>query len=279
MALLSAFADEVTDDFIGQLEFLNSENVKFIEIRFVNKKNILDLTSPELCEVKSMLDAHGIGVSAIGSPIGKISLDAPFQQHLDKFNHAMDLALYFGTSLIRIFSYFGPEGKRIDEYRDVVIERMKTKLDRIKNTRIILTIENSPGTYCDSTENCVDVMQALNSPQCRIAYDPGNCIWGNKSRRIHESCWLTMKSYVNHIHVKDWKVDSEHAGSIPGKGDGQIKELFSDLANMRYNGFLTLEPHLKYGGQFGGETGPELFSLAIAATRGLCQEVNLPYEN
>jgi hypothetical protein len=38
MAKLSAFADEVTEDFKGQAEYLVSEGIEYIEPRFINKK-------------------------------------------------------------------------------------------------------------------------------------------------------------------------------------------------------------------------------------------------
>jgi hypothetical protein len=38
---------------------------------------------------------------------------------------------------------------------------------------------------------------------------------------------------------------------------------------------MTMEPHLQLGGQFGGTTGPELFSKAIAAVREIAAEVGL----
>jgi len=87
-----------------------------------------------------------------------------------------------------------------------------------------------------------------------------------------------MQPYVVHIHIKDWKLGAD-TGSIPGQGDGQIKELLSELAQMNYKGCLTLEPHLQAGGQFGGKTGPVLFSKAIAAVRKLADEVDLRLEN
>ncbi len=62
---------------------------------------------------------------------------------------------------------------------------------------------------------------------------------------------------------------------MPGEGDGQIKELLGELAALKYDGCLTMEPHLQAGGQFGGSTGPELFSKAIAAVRSLASEVGL----
>ena len=39
-----------------------------------------------------------------------------------------------------------------------------------------------------------------------------------------------------------------------------------------------IEPHLETGGQFGGSTGPELFTRAIAAVREIAAEVGLACE-
>ena len=128
MAVLSAFADEVTDDFSGQVSYLASQHLRFIEIRFVNKKNVMDLTDAELREVKKMLDDNGIGVSAIGSPIGKIKIDLPFQPHLDKFKHAVELAEFFHAPFIRIFSYYPVENQLIDKSREEVLEIMRKKV-------------------------------------------------------------------------------------------------------------------------------------------------------
>ena len=83
-----------------------------------------------------------------------------------------------------------------------------------------------------------------------------------------------MKPYVVHVHIKDWKLGAK-VGSIPGEGDGQIKELLAELAAMSYAGCLTMEPHLQAGGQFGGATGPKLFSQALAAIRKIAAKVGL----
>ena len=44
MVKLSAFADEVNGSFIEQAKFLSKEKVNFIKIRFVDDKNILDIS-------------------------------------------------------------------------------------------------------------------------------------------------------------------------------------------------------------------------------------------
>lgn len=275
MAKLSAFADEVTDDFLGQVKYLASQHVGYIEPRFINKKNIMDLTRRELSEARKMIQDYGVKVSAIGSPIGKVKLDEPFEPHLDKFKHAVELAQFFETPYIRMFSYYAAEGKNIDDCRDQVMERMRANVEMLKDVDVTMVHENEAHIYGHSAENCVDLVEAVNSPKLRLAYDPANFVWGEKITNNVEVCWPLMKPYVVHVHIKDWKLGSKDIGSIPGEGDGQIKELLAELAAMDYDGCLTMEPHLQTGGQFGGSTGPELFSKAIAAVRKLADEVGL----
>ncbi len=275
MAKLSAFADEVTDDFVEQVKYLAGESVGYIEPRFINKKNIMDLTQNELSEAKKMVQDHGLKVSAIGSPIGKVKLDEPFGPHLDKFKHAVELAMFFETPYIRMFSYYAPEGQNIDDYRDQVMERMAAKVDVLKDVEVTMVHENEAKIYGHTAEQCVEIIKTIDSPKLRLVYDPANFVWGEKILDNVESCWPVMKPYVVHIHIKDWKLGAKDVGSIPGEGDGQIKELLAELAAINYDGCLTMEPHLQTGGQFGGSTGPELFSKAIAAVRELAAEVGL----
>ncbi len=274
MAKLSAFADEVTDDFLGQVKYLDSEQVVYIEPRFVNKKNIMDLTKDELNEAKKMITDYGLKVSAVGSPIGKVRIDEPFEPHLDKFKHAVELALFFETPYIRMFSYYPPEGRDIADYREQVLERMAAKIDVISNVDVVMVHENEAGIYGHSAANCVDLIEGVNSPKLRLVYDPANFVAGEKIMDNITDCWPLMKPYVVHIHIKDWKLGAD-TGSIPGEGDAQIRELLAELASINYDGCLTLEPHLQAGGQFGGKTGPVLFSKAIAAVREIAAEVGL----
>ena len=49
----------------------------------MGEKNISALTSEETAVLKADLDAYGIKVSAIGSPLGKIKLDDDMDKHLE----------------------------------------------------------------------------------------------------------------------------------------------------------------------------------------------------
>lgn len=270
MIKFSAFADEVSTDFREQVRFLQSQQIPYIELRFVNKKNLLDLNKNELSEAKKLLDDYGIQVSAIASPIGKIKIDEPFDPHFDRFKHAVELARYFNTSLIRVFSYYAPSGGgSINNFRNEVMERMAQKAAYLNGSGIIMVHENESLIYGHSAENCVDIMKTVNSPNLKLAYDPANFVWGDNITDNVDRCWPLMQPYVVHVHIKDWKLGSKDIGAMPGEGDGQIGALIKALAEMKYDGFITMEPHLNAGGQFGGETTPEQYVEAIAKTRAL----------
>lgn len=277
VVFFSGFADEVSVNFEEQLKFLNSINMKYLEIRFVDGENIVNLTDEKLQSVRTMLRDYGIGISAIASPIGKIKVDDPFEPHLDKFKRAVEIASLLDTKLIRVFSYYAPEGKNIDDYRDAVMERMAKKAEVLAGTDFIMVHENESHIFGHDASNCVDIIKTVNSPNLTLAYDPANFVWGDYITNNVDLCWPVMKPYVSHIHIKDWKLGSKDIGSLPGEGDGQIELLIKVLAEMNYSGFITMEPHMNSGGQFGGSTTPEQFKSALANVKAFCDKYKLSY--
>ena len=75
--------------------------------------------------MQETLAAHGLEVSSIGSPIGKIFIDEDFAPHLERMRHAADVAQLFGAPYIRLFSFFMRPGDDPDDHRDEVIDRMR----------------------------------------------------------------------------------------------------------------------------------------------------------
>ncbi len=82
MFRISAFADEIDPDPQKQVDALRACGLRHLELRSVHKTNALDLTDLQVQELKSLLDRNGITLSALGSPIGKIRIDEPFEPHL-----------------------------------------------------------------------------------------------------------------------------------------------------------------------------------------------------
>lgn len=274
MARLSAFADEVSQDLKTQLLFLQKNNIQNIEIRFIDSKNICDYPLTAIREFKKMIDDFGIGFSALGSPIGKVRIDESFEPHMDKFKHVVAISDELGINFIRVFSYYPPDGNNIDGFEEAVLERMTRKINYLKGTdgNIQLVHENEANIFGHNAMNCALMARSLDPEYFGLVYDPANFVWGEKITDNMSSCWRELAPYVCHIHIKDWKLGDKETGVIPGEGDGQIPELFRQLKQTNYSGYVTMEPHLSHGGQFGGETEPELFVKAIQATKQLAEQ-------
>lgn len=69
--ILSAFSDEYAEELEKQCEALVRFGIKYMEIRRADGKNVSEFTECEAKRIRKTLDAFGIGVSAVGSPLGK----------------------------------------------------------------------------------------------------------------------------------------------------------------------------------------------------------------
>jgi sugar phosphate isomerase/epimerase len=272
MFTLSAFADEIDPDPQVQVDVLRQCGVRHIEFRSIHKTNVLNLTDHQIDEFKSLLDRNGFKLSAIGSPIGKIRIDEPFQPHLDKFERAVELAKKFGTPNIRIFSYYPPDGATDTDWpkrRAEVLKRMSEKVERAETAGVRLLHENEHRIYGDSPERVADLLSQVQSPAFAAVYDPANYVFcGYDPIRG----WEASRDRTVHFHIKDWVKGEEH-GRVAGAGHGRIAEVLADAVKRGYDGFGTLEPHLLGGGPTGGVTGPELFPKAVEALRNILWRV------
>ncbi|MFM8271914.1 MAG: sugar phosphate isomerase/epimerase family protein [Gemmata sp.] len=276
MFTLSAFADEISPDPREQVETLKASRVRFIEFRSIHKTNCLMLTDEQVKEFKKLIESEGIGLSAIGSPVGKVAVDADFHAHLDKLKRAIELCGVFGTRGVRIFSFYPPgNDPNFDlanwpKYRDEVVRRMGAMADLAASSNVVLFHENEHRIYGDSPERVADIFAQVKSPALRAAYDAANYTYGNYDP---VAGWEKTKAYTTHLHIKDWKKGGHAAGHdygvIAGTGDGSVAYSIRGAVAMGYKGFAVMEPHLRGGGPTGGVTGPDLFPYAVDAFRNI----------
>lgn len=266
---ISAFADEIDPDPRKQVDVLKACDVRFIEFRSIRLTNVVKLPDEQVREFKALLDGEGIKLSAVGSPVGKVPIDDPFEPHLDTFKRAVEVAQLFGTPNIRVFSYYPPKGGPEDGWqagrRDEVIRRMGVKAEMAQAAGLRLIHENEHRIYGDSPERVADVLGAVNSPAMKAAYDAANYVVCGHDPY---AAWQATRGQTVHFHIKDWKGGAE-VGSLAGEGDGQWGRVIADAVAAGYDGFATMEPHLLQGGPTGGVTGPELFPKAVEAFRAL----------
>ena len=275
MLKLAAFADEISPDLDEQIRVCKANRVTHFELRGVAGKNVLDFDRAMRDEIKRKLNQSGMGVISVGSPIGKVAIDQPWQQHFDRFKLAVEMAEFFGSPFIRLFSYYpaGGEGKGpIEPHREEVLDRFRQKVEYIKDRPVTLAHENEKGIFGDMGRRCHDLMKSIDSPKLRSAFDFANFVQCGENPLDN---WPLLKPYTAHIHIKDARRSDGHV--VPaGQGDGQIAPILKDAYASGYRGFVSLEPHLKVAGHSHGETGPVLFKVAADALKDLCKRIEVP---
>lgn len=273
MFILSAFADEISPDPREQIAVLQQCDIQHIEFRSIHKTNVLKLSDAQLSEFKHLLDGEGFALSAIGSPIGKYPIDAPFEPHLDAFKKAIQIAAEFECPRIRVFSFYPPDGKPFDgnwaPHREEVIRRMRVLTELAAKSDVTLLHENEHRIFGDQPERVVDLITTIDSEHLRAAYDAANWVFCGYDPM---KGWDLTKDFTTHFHIKDWKraapgEDGHGHGVLAGHGDGHLFYSIREAVRRLYTGFAVLEPHLRGGGPTGGVTGPDLFPHAVEAFR------------
>jgi 3-dehydroshikimate dehydratase len=274
MIRLSAFADEISQNPIEQLAVLSRHGIRHIEFRAIHGTNVLDLADAQHAEFRDLLRARGVGLSAIGSPIGKVRVTESFEEHLSRFDRALHLAEYYGAPRIRVFSFYIPPGDDPAAHRPAVVERMAELARRAGQRGVTLFLENEKGIYGDTAARVADVIESVGSPFLVHAFDPANYVELGQSI---DDAWSRLRSHVKHFHVKDYDVKT-HRNVPAGAGDGQIPRLLADAVGSGYDGFCVLEPHLVVAEISSGFTGPERFADAADALKRILVVNGISYQ-
>lgn len=237
---LSAFTDEYSPNFDKQIEGMLQNGIKYTELRGVDGKNVADLTSNEAKAVKEKLDANGLAVWSVGSPLGKIKLTDDINRHMDQVKRVCETANILDTKNIRVFSFYIPSTENIAPYRNQVMEYLSIMLETSKPYGVVLCHENEKGIYGAKTEGCLDIMKTFKSGY-KCIFDPANFL--QEGVVTYPDAYDKLKDYIYYMHIKDCRANGSIAPA--GMGEGKIPEILTDLNKRDGELVLTVEPHLR----------------------------------
>ncbi|MBR4768262.1 MAG: sugar phosphate isomerase/epimerase [Lachnospiraceae bacterium] len=277
---LYAFADEASTWIDRQIEAMERNHLKGVELRGVDEVNVSDISIEKAAEVRKKLDGHGLITWSIGSPIGKIKLENDFGAELDRLKHTVEVANILGTDKIRMFSIRLPKGEDPSIYRNEVIDRVGAYLDVVEGSGVCLYHENEKGIYGDSAERCRDLFDVF--PKLRGIFDPANFVQCGVDTL---KAWAMLKDRISYMHIKD---ALPNGFVVPaGEGDGHVAEIVGEFI-AKGGADFTIEPHLytfdalKTIEEKGGETllgqvrafetADEAFDFACSAFRKLAED-------
>lgn len=231
---LSAFADEVGEDFELQLKALRRNGMQYLEIRSVEGENVSKISLEKAKELKARMDDTGIACWSIGSPIGKIALDRA-AEHREALKHVADVAHILGADKVRMFSYH-MKPWQTEENENRVIDELNILQEIAQTEKLLLCHENEKGIYGFNAANCLKLLKSV--PGMRAVFDPANFVQCGVNTLY---AWETLCDYVEYFHAKDAKYDGKVVPCCAGVG--MAAHIIGEYL-QKGGKVITLEPHM-----------------------------------
>ncbi|MEO5741520.1 MAG: sugar phosphate isomerase/epimerase family protein [Vicinamibacterales bacterium] len=256
-AVTDEFSPDSLDRALGAMADLR---MTFAELRVVDGKNIIDHSDAEVDAVRARVEAHGMRVLSIASPVLKCTLpDAPpVAAHIqqDMFSsafafddqprlarRAFEIAERTGARLVRVFSYW----RTIDPGAclDRVAAALRELADRAGERGLIIGIENEHACNVATAAETAELLAAVDHPALQIIWDPANALVAGETP-FPEGYTKLPVSRIVHVHAKDCIV-ADHVPTFGPLGEMGIdwRGQLEALARDGYRGTISLETHWK----------------------------------
>ncbi|MBR4279121.1 MAG: sugar phosphate isomerase/epimerase, partial [Clostridia bacterium] len=185
------------------------------------------------------LDANNIGLSALGTPIGKMNVDGDFEAHKKLLSRIMDIGDILGCKVLRMFSFYPAEGMTDEEFTEIAFKYVGELLDMADERGFILCHENEKDIFGYSPERELQLMEQFGG-RLKAVLDPGNFAFCFEDA---SKGYPLLKDYIHYFHIKD----ADETGAIvpPGKGIAGLFDILKAVnADREGKVVLTMEPHL-----------------------------------
>ncbi len=244
--ILSTVTDEVLPDRSEAalpriFETAIRDGVTNFEIRMVEAKRYPVAEAQAWDRLKTYGRDYGITFSAVSPGLYKAGLDHDFMALHKNYllPMSMDLADQIGVKTLVTFGVLRSPDDRDDDFNRVV-ELFAYTAEQAANRGFDLQLENLPGTWADTSDNCLKLLQAVNHPNFGYIWDTGNLY---EAEQTHFSAgYEKLKPYIKNVHLKDGRfIDGRMHWQHLGKGVTDIKGQIAALKNDGYTRTIILE--------------------------------------
>lgn len=279
---LGVLTDEVSAHFEEALDWTVEQGLKHVEVRVINGLNVVTLNDDQAMEVRRQVEARGLFISAIASPLFKCALDPSrpiasgdtFGQkeesvdaHFNKLKRLIQLAKLLGTTRIRIFSFWREADPHL--YTEDIVDHLRQAAQEAQLEGVQLLLENEPSCNGGSAEEVAVIVSSVDSPALRGLWDPGNEAYGG--HEAFPAGYGFMKDIMAHVHLKDAYVSEDGTARCVPLGSGSVPVIphLKALLADGYDGLFTIETHFipEGGSQMTGTR------MTLDALRALLSEV------
>jgi len=260
---IAVINDEISQDFGRACAVASGFGMKWIELRGMWNKNVLDLDSREIAESLGLLKKYDLRVTDIASPLFKVDWPggpkSKFSPKQDQFNahfgfsqqdevleKCIELARTFGADRVRCFDFW-----RLDDpkpHRAAINEKLRQAAEKAGGKGITLLLENESACNTATGAEAAQVLAAVKSSSFMLNWDPGNAAASGETP-FPNGYNLLPKERIGHCHCKDVIRNGEkYDWAAMGKGFVDWVGQFKALKRDGYHYAVSLETHWRGAG-------------------------------
>lgn len=246
----TGFTDEAERSLDGQISTLREVGWSAIELRLIDGKNVCDFTDEEWKRTWDRLQKEQIQVVGFGGQIGNWArpIDSDFSLDIDELKRVAPRMRQAGTKFLRIMSYPNSESNPLNrsEWRIEAVRRLKELAKIAEGEGIILGHENCSG-YGETPEGYLELVEAVNSPALQLIFDTGNNSLHDNNTEVTWDYYQKCREQITHVHIKCAKPGENGDDFVTCYVDEDpVQErILKDLEAIGYDGWLSIEPHIK----------------------------------
>lgn len=261
MIQLTGIGDEAGNSIEAQIRATRELGWRHIELRnaevpgFANG-NVHDIPEAAFDRVCGLMADAGLRAAGFGSTIGNwgSKITDPFEVTLERVERAIPRMQRMGAKIVRVMSYAimkDNNGRDMpDQHAQERFRRLREVKARFDDAGITVVHENCMNYGGMSISHAQQTLEQV--PGLRWVFDTGNPVF-NEDRTnpgTMQDAWefyRAVKPHISHVHIKDGiynpvKKDCDY--TYAGEGHGQVERILTDLLNSRYDGFVSIEPHV-----------------------------------
>jgi sugar phosphate isomerase/epimerase len=255
---IGAITDEFSLEPTVALDAMSKLGMTIAELRLIGTRNVIDLSDDEVRALRNEVEARGMRVLSIASPVLKCVLpDAPplderFQQ--DVFGsaytiadqprlakRAMEIAEIAGAKFIRVFSYWrtiAPE-----QCHERIVSALRVLADQAGERGLVIGLENEHACNVATGAEAGRILASLDHPALKSIWDPANAFILGETP-FPDGYSKLPATRVAHVHAKDCVIEGHTPrwGAL-GEMDVDWRGQIAALKRDGYAGAISLETH------------------------------------
>lgn len=264
---IAVINDEISPDFDHACSVAARDfGMKWIELRSMWHKNVMDLNDQEIAEAKKILSKYGLQVTDIGSPLFKTdwpgaprskfsskgdmhgAREEEFKRQDQILEHSIALAKQFGTNKVRCFDFWRIED--VKPYRAAIDEKLRKAAETAGKQGLLLVLENEFECNTATGREAARTLSAVKDPHLALNWDPGNAVMAKEFDAFPVAWKMLPKERIHHCHCKNAVKDASGKVSWAPVGKGIIDwtAQFRALKQVGYRGAVSLETHWRGAG-------------------------------